>query len=394
MCFSLHLTRAAVVPGPSVAHARALVAFCVCLKQQTSLRQANKLWLSDPIHFRKALTVPLEACTKKPAQEVLVEAHIQLDRRLICIGSCPSQPACASGQSESEEAEQLAAMAAARLVDFPDRRSSTNGSTGTSSRGSSFDLHRINPLSLHHQQNKSEEIQVSGAERFLPSTNNIYASDQVDAFEPSSEAVAPPEHARAASEEAPSFSASQAATPDVVERTYKLVEIKLSGPTPSQHDIKGKSRPTLSNDPYASSRTRKLSFRLDEQLASPPPPRPVAPSASSSSTTLRPHNPPEALALSRRRARDDQLGSGGWDAMSVEELDMAKDIVRQVNASSPERDRSGRGHKRKDSRNRTVYQPSVSSNSSTRRGQAGSGTGRGWPGFSDISDILTDWVSP
>lgn len=217
--------------------------------------------------------------------------------------------------SAQEKASGLAAMAAARVADFTGPPSE---SSRGSSRGSSFDLLRIDQSFYNHSHSQASSpgpISSSGrspsreasADGYLPSTNNIYACDQLDELAGLSVPPPPPVEDGSQTGGADLSQVTTSIPSKLSTRSYKVIEIPQSSLA-----FSSSPRPSLSS-------ARENSFHLDQRLTSPPPTLSTT-SATSQSTSA----PPETWALSSKGK------SGGWSAMDEDELEMAKDIMRHV----------------------------------------------------------------
>jgi hypothetical protein len=285
--------------------------------QQTVLRQANKLWPSDPLYLRKQLLIPLSACTLPPSNQVFEKVELFADE--IRIYWRPLE-------KKTHQDTGVPSLIAARLDGMSD--------TGYSSRSASFDLMRMEADASLSRPSTPKDTLVDS---FLANTNNIYATESVE-------------------------DSAQAAFEPVVPRTSaprkesglqcKILPLVVLAPTPA-----AKKKDTLHIAKPAV--TRSDSFHLSPQLSSidsstliPPSPRDTglssptmrrrasaSPMPSPPSTPTRPEPPIETLAL---RPKSTSKKKSGWDAGDEEERLMAELLVRQV-ASKREKRRKGLG---------------------------------------------------
>lgn len=275
------------------------------LLQQSAIRNANRLWISDSIHLRAELLVPLEACVQPPSRHLLQAARLNFDDLLLQIDSKPHSQAPLTHNKGFDSQSRAAARIGIDLTAgrFPDAYSN-------SSRGSSLDLLRVDGPSVALSRAatpindiSTSEPSSSNAQHYLASTNNIYASEHLQ----------PP-----GSTATPTQIESGEPPPPLETHFYTLVEMSRASPD-------AEIRPSLANN------HRQASFELDTRLVSPP--RPPLASASAPSTRSNAQqsttstNREESWALNHRRR-------GGWSAVDADELDMAKDIMRHVSVGS------------------------------------------------------------
>lgn len=300
--------------------------------QQPALRQANKLWLSDTIHLRKTILIPLDACVKAPANEVLLDIAFDAETVTVSYQSClPAQK------------PQLPALTTTLLNGISTiPRTSLSLSSPSSSRSASFDLMRLDPsanasttsLLSRRSRTPTERSTTSAVEAFLPSTNNVFSDESLEAMEeeikrnrlddsPIPEATSPRPNL---SEEA-----------TVLHRTLPITRQAMSPKIGSDGDGKSKSRPMPLRSP---------SFQLSDALASPPctPPTPSKddPSQKPRYTHLQPPEDPAILGSGTFRTplrrpsssatltlRDigSSFGSGNWLAADPSELAIANEIA-------------------------------------------------------------------